>query len=122
MLLAEQCEVPRELTIGERLRGGDTQSAGETAIPPGDVAIERERFIFHPLRRCRHALAGRCRFIRTSGKTLEQPDAELRLDGVQAAERGRMVDAECFCGAREAACPMDRKHELGLVPVIHAAS
>jgi hypothetical protein len=33
-----------------------------------------------------------------------------------------MVDAERFCGARQAARPMDRKHELGLVPVIHTAS
>src|ERR1700754_2562353 len=122
MLPPELREVPRELLISERLRGGAPQRAGVTAIPPGDVTIERERFIFHALRRRRHALAGRCRFVRTAGKSLEQPDAESRLDGVQAAERGRMVDSECFCGAREAACPMDRKHESGLVPVIHAAS
>ena len=122
MLLPEGRQVPRQLTIGEGFGGGDTQTAGEAAIPPGNVAVESERFILHALRRCRHPLAGRCRFIRTAGKALEQADAESRLHGVQAAERGRMVDAERFCGAREAACPMDRKHESGLVPVIHTAS
>ena len=91
-------------------------------VAAGNVAVDGERLIFHALRRCRHPLARRRRLVRSAWKPFEQANTEPRFQGIQTPERGRMVDIKRFGGAGEAACPMHRQHELGLVPVLHGCT
>ena len=91
-------------------------------VAAGDVAVDGERFILHPLGRRSHPLARRRRLVCAAGKPLEQANTKPRFQGIQAPERGRVVDIKRFGGTGEAACPMHRQHELGLVPVLHGCT
>ncbi|MHC2466284.1 hypothetical protein ACVIHD_005296 [Bradyrhizobium embrapense] len=105
-----------EDAVGQGFRAGDAQVSGQTGIPAGDVAVERQGLLLHALGGEQHTVSRVGRHI-GAAVALEQPDLELRLQRVEPAKDRGVVVAELLGSALQRAGPADRQDQPKVVPV-----
>jgi len=89
----------RENVAGDGLSAGDANEAGETRVATAGIPFQGERLCFETLRLLADILADQCWHIPVRG-SIEQPDAEARLQRGEATPYGRLGDAKVLGSSR----------------------
>jgi hypothetical protein len=92
------------------------QGAGKPHVAAEQTALQPEDLVLDPRGAGQHVLAGDGQRI-PARRPVEQTHPEPGLERVEAAEHGRVIDAERPGGALQAAVPGDREEAAQIVPV-----
>ena len=116
--LVQLREQRREHERARRIRGGHANDALQILVPPPDPALERADLLLHPF--------GLPRDLQRGGggdealaRAVEQPHAELLLDGLDAPGNRDGIDAELTGGAGERTRAVHGQNVTKAVP-LHA--
>src|SRR5579864_16327 len=87
-------------------------------IATRNIARERERLVFHALRRRNHALAGGGGLVEAARKPLEERQTQPGFNPMQSAKSGRVVDREQLGGTSQGFGPRHGQDKPQLIPIV----